>query len=130
MLGAVDYERIFQSIIRRHPNLLHVSIEECDCNTRSIAVDRTFTLITADAIESMRTEGIYENGNYKNTEIVRRSGTKPKSPYILCFQDKTFTTAGRASTSLRRSPTSTCWVGLIRIFTNISRCDTPIQMFP
>jgi hypothetical protein len=84
MLGAVDYESIFQSIIQRHPDLQHISIEECDCNTRAINFDQRFTLITADAIESIRTVGVHEKGHYKGVKIVRRSGAlKPESPYIL-----------------------------------------------
>ena len=85
MLGAVDYEGISQSIIRRHPNLRHISIEECDCNTRSIAYDKNlhFDHRRCDR-DSVSTKGIYENDNYESTQIVRRSGTrKPKSPYIL-----------------------------------------------
>src|SRR5262249_55596825 len=75
LLGAIDYETIFQSIIRRHPDFLrHISIEERDCNTRSIDYEETFTLITADAIESIRTKRLYENGDFKNIQIVRRSG--------------------------------------------------------
>jgi hypothetical protein len=62
MLGAVDYEGIFQSIIRRHHSLRHIDhidIEETDCNLKSIVYQKTFTLITADAIESIRTKRIY-----------------------------------------------------------------------
>jgi len=88
ILGAVDYELIFQSIIRRHHSLRHISIEESDCNTKSFCCAKTFTLITADAIESIRTKEIYENGDYKNVQIVRRSGArKPESPYILFSKD-------------------------------------------
>lgn len=84
-LGAVDYETIFQSIIRRHPNALrHISIKECDSNSRSMDYDETFTLITATAIESIRTKRLYEDGKFKNIQIVRRSGPwKPESPYII-----------------------------------------------
>jgi hypothetical protein len=65
--------------------LRHISIEETLCDTKSSAYDeKTFTLITADAIESIRTEGIYQNGDYENIQIDRRSGAcKPESPYIL-----------------------------------------------
>jgi len=88
MLGAVDYEVIFQSIIQRHHRLHHISIEESDCNTKSIAYEKTFTLITSEAIESIRTKAIYEDGDYKNVQIVRRSGArKPQSPYILFSKD-------------------------------------------
>jgi hypothetical protein len=88
MRAAVDYGVIFQSIIRRHHSLRHISIEESDCKRKSDAYEKTFTLITADAIESIRTQGIYENGDYKNNQIVRRSGArKPESPYILFSWD-------------------------------------------
>ena len=51
LLGGVDYETIFQSIIRRHPSLWHISIEECVRNPTSDYYDKTFTLITATEIE-------------------------------------------------------------------------------
>jgi hypothetical protein len=98
MLGAVDYEGIFQSIIRRHHSLRHISIEETLCDTKSIAYEKTFTLITADAIESIRTEGIYENGDYENIQIVRRSGAhKPESPSILFSKDDIYKASSPAA---------------------------------
>jgi len=83
-LGSVDYETIFQSIIRRHPDALgHISIEERDCNTKSLDYDQTFTLITATAIESIRTKRLYEHDNSMNIQIVHRTGPwRPWSPYI------------------------------------------------
>ena len=48
ILGAVDYEKIFQSVVRRCPDFLrHISVVERDCNNKSYDYDETFTLITA-----------------------------------------------------------------------------------
>jgi hypothetical protein len=64
ILGAVDYEKIFQSAVRRCPDFLrHISVEERDCNTKYYDYDETFTLITADAIESICTKRRYDDGN-------------------------------------------------------------------
>jgi hypothetical protein len=88
--GSVDYESIFQSIIRRHPDFLrHISIEECDCNTGRLDYEQRFTLITADAIESIRTKRIYENGEFEKIQIVHRTGPwRPESPYIFVSEDE------------------------------------------
>jgi hypothetical protein len=85
ILGAVGYEKIFQSVMQRSPGYLqHISVNERICNTRSIDYDETFTLITADAIESICLKSSYDSGGRKRVEIVRRSGPpKPESPYIL-----------------------------------------------
>jgi hypothetical protein len=57
ILGSVDYEAIFQAIIRRHPDFLqHISIEEYDYDERFSYYDKTFTLITANAIETISTK--------------------------------------------------------------------------
>ena len=85
ILGAVDYEIIFQSLIRRNPDFLrHISVVERDCNTKSFDYDETFTLIAADAIELIRTKRLYENNAFKRVGIVRRSGPlKSESSFIL-----------------------------------------------
>jgi hypothetical protein len=55
---AIDYRRIFQSIVRRHPNVLHhVSIENFDCNTRRGLGRETLTIITAQSIMSINSDG-------------------------------------------------------------------------
>jgi hypothetical protein len=67
---AIDYEKIFQSIVRRHPDVLHhVSIEEFDCNDRRGLRCETLTIITAQCIMS-----IDSNGNGRN---------QPQSPYYI-----------------------------------------------
>ena len=72
ILGAVNYKKIFQSIIRRRPDLLrHVSIQEFDRNAHS-PDDESFTLITADAIETIRTAPPHQ---------IKRG--KPASSYII-----------------------------------------------
>jgi len=84
MFGAVNYEKIFQSILQRHPKVLHhVSIEERDCNTHWLHNHETFTLITVDAIESIRTVQTYDNERrtYGKIQIIRRP-YDPASPYI------------------------------------------------
>lgn len=56
--GAIDYKRIFQSIVRRHPDVLHhVSIEDFDCNTSSGLGCETLTIITAQSIMSISSDG-------------------------------------------------------------------------
>jgi molybdopterin synthase catalytic subunit len=89
-LGSVDYETIFQGIVRRNPDCLgHINIEEGDCNTNRLYYDQTYTLITATAIESIRTKCLYENGEFKNIQIVHRTGPwRPESPYISVSADK------------------------------------------
>jgi hypothetical protein len=67
--GAIDYKRIFQSIVRRHPDVLHhISIEDFDCNTSSEFSCETLTIITAQSIMSIDSLG----------EIYQR----PWSPYV------------------------------------------------
>ena len=79
LLGTVDYETIFQSVILRHPSLQHISIEECVRNPTSDYYDKTFTLITATEIELISTL----SGN------IHRSGPlEPESPYIYGSKDK------------------------------------------
>jgi hypothetical protein len=58
-LGTIiDYERIFQSIVRRHPYVLdHVSIERFDRNTKRGLGCETLTIITAQSIMSINSEG-------------------------------------------------------------------------
>jgi hypothetical protein len=56
--GAINYERIFQSIVRRHPDVLHhVSIEDFDCNTKRGLRCETLTIITAQSIMSINSDG-------------------------------------------------------------------------
>jgi hypothetical protein len=56
--SAIDYKRIFQSIVRRHPDVLHhVSIEELDCNTNRGLEGETLTIITAQSIMSIDSLG-------------------------------------------------------------------------
>jgi hypothetical protein len=56
--GLIDYERIFQSIVRRHPDVLHhVSIEDFDCNTKRGLRRETLTIITAQRIMSINSDG-------------------------------------------------------------------------
>lgn len=52
--ASVDYQAIFQAIIRRHPNRLdHISIARCYRDTRYSYFDEGFTLITATEIGSI-----------------------------------------------------------------------------
>src|SRR5262249_15110151 len=61
--GWINYERIFQSIVQRHPDLLHhVSIEEVDCNTKRGPFRETLTIITAQCIMSINSDGTGRNG--------------------------------------------------------------------
>jgi hypothetical protein len=88
MRSAVDYDKIFQSIVRRHPYFLrHISILQYHGDDKSFDGDEIFTLITADAIESIKTERTYEDGMFKNVQIVRSSDphkpVKAAAPYIL-----------------------------------------------
>ena len=54
----INDERIFQSIVRRHPDVLHhVSIEDFDCNTRQGLHCETLTIITAQSIMSINSDG-------------------------------------------------------------------------
>jgi hypothetical protein len=56
--GAIDYKRIFQSIVRRHPDVLHhVSIENFIYNTRHGLDCETLTIITARSIMSINSDG-------------------------------------------------------------------------
>jgi len=85
IVGAVHYQKIFQSIIRRHSDFVrHVSIIECHRNTKCLGYDEICTLITADAIESLVAEQLYEHGTFKNVQAKRRSEPfNPASPYIF-----------------------------------------------
>jgi hypothetical protein len=79
--GSIHYERIFQSIVRRHPDLLHhVTIEEFDCNTRRGLCCETLTVITAQRIMSINSDG----------EINQRHWD-PLSPYVDRHPDATAT---------------------------------------
>jgi hypothetical protein len=72
ILCTIDYQKIFQSIVRRHPDVLHyVSIEEFDCNTRRGLRCETLTIITAECIMSINSDG----------KLVRNE-LKPRSSYI------------------------------------------------
>jgi hypothetical protein len=72
ILCTIDYQKIFQSIVRRHPDVLHhVSIEEFDCNTRRGLRCETLTIITAQCIMSINSDG-----NARNE-------LKPQSPYYI-----------------------------------------------
>ena len=56
--AAIDYKRIFQSIVRRHPDVLHhVSIEDFACNTKRGLRCETLTIITAQSILSIHSDG-------------------------------------------------------------------------
>jgi hypothetical protein len=78
ILGAVNYEKIFQYIVQRHPShLSYVSIREAIRDKWGIT-DESWTLITADAIESIGTSS--ENGHFKR-KIVHRNTTA--LPFIL-----------------------------------------------
>jgi hypothetical protein len=56
--GAIHYKRIFQSIVRRHPDVLpHVSIEAFDCTTGCGLSCETLTIITAQSIMSISSDG-------------------------------------------------------------------------
>jgi hypothetical protein len=56
--GTIDYQRIFQSIVRRHPRVLHhVSIEDFYCNTKGGVLRETLTIITAQSIMSINSDG-------------------------------------------------------------------------
>jgi hypothetical protein len=81
ILGTVNYKTIFQSILRRHADVLgHIMIEEHDGNTKSLYESDRFTLITADAIESIGTRG------HSPVTLYHRSGPcNPASPYIFCL---------------------------------------------
>jgi hypothetical protein len=69
VLGAINYGRLFHSILRRHPECRnHISIEEHDCNSRSGVTRETLRMITPQCIYWMNSEG--------------RSGVDPTSPYI------------------------------------------------
>jgi hypothetical protein len=55
---AIDYRRIFQSIVRRHPDVLHhVSMEHFNYNTRRGLDCQTLTMITAQSIVSINSDG-------------------------------------------------------------------------
>ena len=70
--AAIDYERIFQSIVRRHPDVLpHVSIEDFDCNTRDGLGCETLTIITAQSIMSISSDG--------------RIDQQPWNPHVRCI---------------------------------------------
>jgi hypothetical protein len=56
--GVIHYKRIFQSIVRRHPDVLHhVSIEHFYYNTNRGLDGETLTIITAQSIMSISSDG-------------------------------------------------------------------------
>src|SRR5262249_8639542 len=56
--GRINYKRIFQSIVRRHPDVLHhVSIEDFTCNTKRGPRCETLIIITAQSIMSINSDG-------------------------------------------------------------------------
>jgi hypothetical protein len=70
--GWIDYRRIFQSIVRRHADVLHhVSIEEFDRNSRAGPFRETLTIITAQCIMSINSDGDVR------TQLI------PPSPYYI-----------------------------------------------
>jgi hypothetical protein len=101
VMGAVAYEKIFQSILRRYrdyPSLLpYISIVQLDRSTNSSYYDESFTVITADSIETIRTCRV---NNGKTVEIERGQNAgrhSPTSPYILFSSDWVRSPAARAS---------------------------------
>src|SRR5262249_28378435 len=77
-LGAINYERIFQSILRRHPDVLpcvsiEVLVQAPDCNSRWGIFHETLKMITAQSIQSINSDG---NG---------RSELITQSEYIGCI---------------------------------------------
>lgn len=88
---SIDYETIFQGIIRRNPDFLkHITIEERFGNTKRLDHEQQITLITANAIESIGTKRTYDkDAEVKNVEIVHRTGPwRPESPYIIVSEDE------------------------------------------
>jgi|SRR5271166_6100088 len=73
-LSMINYEKIFQSIVRRHTNRLpHVSILEFQHSTDRLQyLDETFTLITANAIEALNIS------TGPSARIIRRSGLRSR----------------------------------------------------
>ena len=70
--GGIDYMKIFQSIVRRHPDILpYVSVEEFCCNTRRGVWRETLSIITAQCIMS-----IDSNGNGRHELI-------PVNPFVI-----------------------------------------------
>ena len=70
--GWINFERIFQSIVQRHPDLLHhVSIEEVHCNTKHGPFREILTIITAQCIMSINSDGDVR------TQLI------PPSPYYI-----------------------------------------------
>ena len=60
--GEINHEKIFQSIVRRHPDVLHhVSIEEFDLNSRRGLDRETLRIITAQCIMSINSDGNGQN---------------------------------------------------------------------
>jgi hypothetical protein len=70
--GVIDYQKIFQSLVRRHPDVLHhVSIEEIYTNDRRGPFREALTIITAQRIMSINSDG-----NVR-AELI------PRSPYYI-----------------------------------------------
>ena len=73
--GAIDYERIFQSIVRRRPDVVHhVSIESLDMNWKRLHCE-TLTMITAESIMSINSDGA----------IKERQWTSPTDGFIHAY---------------------------------------------
>jgi hypothetical protein len=78
ILGAVNYAKIFQAIIRRNSSFpQHVSILELERNTRVLDYGETFRLITPDAIETISTR------RWPRKDIIRLS-QDANTPFIRC----------------------------------------------
>jgi hypothetical protein len=70
--GVIHYERIFQSIVRRHPDVLrHVSIEYLELNTNRGLDGEILTIITAQSIMSISSDG--------------RIDQQPWNPHVRCI---------------------------------------------
>jgi hypothetical protein len=70
--GVIHYERIFQSIVRRHPDVLrHVSIEYLELNTNRGLDGEILTIIIAQSIMSISSDG--------------RIDQQPWNPHVRCI---------------------------------------------
>ena len=80
-LGMIDHKKIFQSIVRRHTNRLpHVSILEFLHGTDRVQyLEEAFTLITAGAIEALKTRGLTA-GRIRRSGLRSRGETLPRVP--------------------------------------------------
>lgn len=77
---CIDYETIFQAIIRRNADYLQrIRIEEVARNTRGMIYDETTTFITANTIVSLRVD----LGKATDSTVYRSGPRQPGSPYLL-----------------------------------------------